>query len=419
MSGPVIIAREVTKRFVTWRKTSASLKEMVVRNWLDRGERIEHTTLDAISFEIERGHTFAVVGNNGSGKSTLLRLLAGIMEPTEGTLEVRGRVAAMIELGAGFHPDLTGMENIFLVGSVLGLTREQILARLDPIQEFAELGDFIHTPVRRYSSGMLVRLGFAIALQSDAEIFLLDEILAVGDGYFQRKSLRAIEQLRRRGCTIFFVSHDLEMVEAIADRVLWLERGKARMLGPADEVLDAVFDATQAAVREVSHAVAASHDEQLNERTSVAFASYQGEGAEARILAVRLLDPQGRESRVFETSAPLAFEIDFETRVPLADGLTVNISVGSQGGMHAAHFEDARTASEAAAAPGRYRLRVEFPRIGLHPGRYVATVCLAPESHPERWYDLHLRLYPFTLRAPGETLAGIHETLAPAPGAWE
>jgi len=189
------------------------------------------TALDGVSFEVPKGSTFGVIGENGSGKSTLLKLLAGITKPTRGRLNVDGRVSALIELGAGFHPEISGRENVAINGIMLGLTRKQVEERFDAIVAFAELERFIEAPVKTYSSGMYMRLGFAVAIHVDPDVLLIDEVLAVGDEAFSRKCLDKIGEFRRRGKTILIVSHSLGLVEKMCDDVLWLRRGKVEGRG--------------------------------------------------------------------------------------------------------------------------------------------------------------------------------------------
>src|SRR5450755_4862778 len=179
-----------------------------------------------ITFDIPAGETFCIVGENGSGKSTLLQMVAGILHPTLGSLTVNGRVSALLELGAGFNPEFTGHDNVYLNGSILGLSTRQIDQRYKDIEDFAEIGDFINQPVKTYSSGMVVRLAFAVAINVDPEILLVDEALAVGDIYFRQRCMRKVHELRQRGITILFVSHAVSDVKAIGDRVLWLDHGR-------------------------------------------------------------------------------------------------------------------------------------------------------------------------------------------------
>jgi len=232
---PAIRAERLTKEFRLAHQPYASLKGLLL-SFLPR--RVEHiVALNAISFTIHKGETVALIGQNGSGKSTLLGLIARVYRPTSGILEVHGCVAPLLELGAGFHPDLTGRENIYFNGVILGLTRKQISERLDAIIRFAELEDYIDAPVRTYSSGMLMRLGFAVAAHVDADILLVDEVLAVGDAHFQQKCYRKIRQFQQEGRTILFVSHDMDAVRQIAPRTLWLEKGILRADGDTETVV--------------------------------------------------------------------------------------------------------------------------------------------------------------------------------------
>jgi len=190
-----------------------------------------------VSFEVKRGEALGIIGHNGAGKSTILKLLASITTPSAGEIRINGRVAALIEVGSGFHPELTGRENVYLSGSILGMARSEIGQKLESIIDFSEIRDFIDIPVKRYSSGMYVRLGFAIAAHLEPEILLLDEVLAVGDMAFQRKCLDRVRALRREGRTIIFISHDLSAVEALCDRVLLMQRGELIADGPPGEVI--------------------------------------------------------------------------------------------------------------------------------------------------------------------------------------
>src|SRR5438552_5956676 len=190
-----------------------------------------------VSFDIRPGETFCIVGENGSGKSTLLQMIAGILLPTSGTVSVTGRVSALLELGSGFNPEFSGRDNVYLNGSIIGLSTKQIEQRFHDIEEFAEIGDFIDQPVKTYSSGMAVRLAFAVAINVDPEILLVDEALAVGDIYFRQRCMRKVHELRQRGVTILFVSHAVSDVKAIGDRALWLDHGRVKEAGDPDKVV--------------------------------------------------------------------------------------------------------------------------------------------------------------------------------------
>ncbi|MGB9803986.1 ABC transporter ATP-binding protein [Desulfofundulus sp.] len=222
------------KKFRLYHERAISLKERVIFWGRQRAE--DFWALKNINLTVPQGKTVGLIGRNGSGKSTLLKVISRILYPTEGEVRVKGRVSTLLELGAGFHPDFTGRENIFLNASILGLTRREIKERLDDIIAFAELGDFIDNPVRNYSSGMYMRLGFAVAVHVDPEILLIDEVLAVGDLAFQEKCLARIRELQKRGVTIIFVTHAPKQVEELCDLAVWLDRGEIRMQGPAAEV---------------------------------------------------------------------------------------------------------------------------------------------------------------------------------------
>lgn len=224
----------VSKRF---RLTEGrSLREFVPALFRGRAFSDPFYALRDVTFRISRGETVGIVGRNGSGKSTALKLMAGVMAPTAGEVRVRGRVSPLIELGAGFHPDLTGRENVHLNGSILGMSSREIDEQFDSIVDFAELREFIDTPVKRYSSGMYVRLGFSVAIHSNPQILLVDEVLSVGDAFFQEKSLAKMHEFKARGVTIVVVSHSVELVSQFCDRAIWLDHGRIMADGPAAEV---------------------------------------------------------------------------------------------------------------------------------------------------------------------------------------
>ncbi|RLC59317.1 MAG: ABC transporter ATP-binding protein [Chloroflexi bacterium] len=198
----------------------------------------EFRALEDVTFKVDRGETLGIIGRNGSGKSTALKLIAGVTAPSSGKVFVTGRVSPLIELGAGFHADLTGRENVHLNGSILGMSQREIDEQFDAIVEFAELQDFIDTPVKRYSSGMYVRLGFAVAVHSNPEVLLIDEVLSVGDAFFQEKCLARMHQFQVAGTTIILVSHSAEMITNFCERAIWLDHGRLAADGPAGQVVD-------------------------------------------------------------------------------------------------------------------------------------------------------------------------------------
>jgi lipopolysaccharide transport system ATP-binding protein len=243
----IVTVDHISKRYRLSRLGAKSLREEFARlgqRLLTRAaarEDEEFYALRDVSFEIERGETIGFIGPNGSGKSTILKLLARIIYPTRGRIAVRGSVASLIEVGAGFHPELTGRENIFLYGSIMGMKQADLRARFDRIVAFAELERFIDTPVKRYSSGMYVRLGFAVAAHVNPHVLLVDEVLAVGDASFQDKCQQRIEELRRSGMTIIFVSHDMTAVERLCHRVFFLQQGEIRAAGEPHDVVNEYY----------------------------------------------------------------------------------------------------------------------------------------------------------------------------------
>lgn len=228
--------KDLRKEFVVSHSGIASIKTLLV--WWKKRNIVKLDVLKGVSIEVKKGECLAIIGKNGAGKSTLLSLLAKIYKPTSGSLKVNGRVAPLLELGAGFHPDLTGIENVYFNAVILGLTREQVKERLPSIVEFSELGEAVQAPVRTYSSGMMARLGFSIAVHVDADILIVDEVLAVGDQHFERKCLKRVEEFREQGGTILLVSHQLDTVKEFADRCVWLSNGVVQMNGSPAEVIE-------------------------------------------------------------------------------------------------------------------------------------------------------------------------------------
>jgi lipopolysaccharide transport system ATP-binding protein len=232
----VVEFRDVSKSYPIYPTPSARLKELACLNRVSFHR--DFWAVRDITFDIRQGETFCIVGENGSGKSTLLQMVAGILHPTSGHISVRGRVAALLELGSGFNPEFSGRDNVFVNAAILGLSRKEIAAKFEQIEAFAEIGDFIDQPVKTYSSGMAVRLAFSVAIHVDPEILLVDEALAVGDIYFHQRCMRKVNELREKGVTILFVTHSVGEVKSIGDRALWLDSGRMRELGSTEYVVN-------------------------------------------------------------------------------------------------------------------------------------------------------------------------------------
>lgn len=247
MSIPAVAVDQVSKKFRIYHERNQTLKSAVMRR--RRSVHDDFWALRDISLEIPTGSTFALVGDNGSGKSTLLKCMAQILYPNSGSITANGRLAALLEVGSGFHPELSGRDNIYLNGSILGMKRPEIDRKFDEIVDFSGVEEFIDQPVKNYSSGMYVRLGFSVAINVDPEILLVDEVLAVGDAGFQEKCAEKFAQFRREGRTVVVVSHSLPQLRGMADHAAWLEHGELKEVGPAKPVLEKYQDSTRADVR--------------------------------------------------------------------------------------------------------------------------------------------------------------------------
>ena len=286
MSDPAIIVESVSKNFRLYHERNRYIKAAILRGRRARYE--EFWALDNVSFEVEHGSTLGLIGSNGSGKSTMLKCLTAIYRPDKGRIAVNGNIAALLELGSGFHPELSGRENVYLNAAILGLSKKDAKRQFDSIVEFAGLERFIDTAVKNYSSGMQIRLGFSIAAHVEPEILLIDEVLTVGDQTFQRKSSEKIEQFRREGRTIVVVSHSLASVQQLCKEVIWLEKGHMMMRGPAAEVISAYTGE--------SYSQHAAMDADFRERWGT---------EEVRIDRIELLSARGEKTERIETNGAM------------------------------------------------------------------------------------------------------------------
>jgi ABC-type polysaccharide/polyol phosphate transport system ATPase subunit len=375
-----------------------TLKSALVDRSLVAGLTAEEaiTALDDVSFEVGRGEAFGVIGGNGSGKSTLLKLVAGILQPSAGTVAVDGRVAALIELGAGFHPEISGRENVFINGAVLGLSRREIERRYDSIVDFAGLAGFIDEPVKNYSSGMYVRLGFAVAVHTDPEVLLVDEVLAVGDEAFAHRCLRRIEQMLADGCTLLFVSHALDTVEQLCDRVLWLDGGRRRLLGEPRRTVDAYRQAVaEAEGEEHREQHAAEGEEGGTEGEGDPGSPRRWGSREAEVTAVRLLAGEPAEERYLVASGePLSVEIEVRAGRPL-DDFVFGVAVATPRGIECWGTNTELAGFVPGAFSGTATVRVRCPELRLAAGEYLLDVAVhARDGAP---YDYRSRVLGFTV----------------------
>jgi ABC-type polysaccharide/polyol phosphate transport system ATPase subunit len=290
---PVIELEGVSKYFELSRGASGSLKATAL-GVLKRRPKQMFTALDNVSFHVEQGETLGVIGHNGAGKSTLLSLVAGVMYPSTGTIRTTGRISSLLELGAGFHPDLTGRENVYLYGAVMGIPRARMRERFDAIVEFAGIGEFIDQPVKHYSSGMYVRLGFAVAVQVEPDILLVDEVLAVGDETFQQRCIEHMKAFRKAGKTLLIVSHDLELVQRMSDRIVLLAQGGTRSMGAPGEIIGSYRAAS-----------AAGHARDLVRQWGTGRIMLKG---------IRFLDDAGREVSSFRSGSALHIQMEYECK---------------------------------------------------------------------------------------------------------
>jgi lipopolysaccharide transport system ATP-binding protein len=310
-----------------------------------------------INLDVKDGEILGIIGDNGAGKSTLLKILSRITVPTEGYARINGRVGSLLEVGTGFNPELTGRENIYLNGSILGMSKAEIDAKFSQILNFAEIMDFIDTPTKHYSSGMTVRLAFSIAVHLDPEILLIDEVLGVGDYAFQKKSLERIKEITRQGRTVLFVSHQLDMVREICERVVLLRSGQIEMVGQAEEVI-------QFYVKRFGESV---------QRQS-SFSCPIEPHRPFQLLAGQVLNDRGEQSRIFDVFDPIFFEFDYELRKPV-EGLTINFMLKRAGEPLLLSFDTDKYPDRLSPrAPGTYRTRVQLPNPLLKSGSYLLDV---------------------------------------------
>ena len=310
----------VSKSYAIYDSPGDRFRELVSLNRIKRHR--DFWALHDLTFEVRRGETFCIVGENGSGKSTLLQMVAGILQPSSGTIAVDGRVSALLELGAGFNPEFTGRDNVYLNGSILGLTTRQIDERYKNIETFAEIGDFIDQPVKTYSSGMVVRLAFAVAINVDPEILLVDEALAVGDIYFRQRCMRKVHEMRTRGITILFVSHAVADVKAIGDRALWLDHGRVVELGDPDRVVarylaamvekDSTYLQIKAGTEAQRQSAGPVRAPEVVETIPNIDHRY-GDGR-AEVLGIAVLDEQGRPLHLLDPSSRILVRISVRAR---------------------------------------------------------------------------------------------------------
>ena len=360
MPSNAIEIHNLWKTFRLYHEKNQYLKAAVLRGRRARYE--EFWALKDVSFDVPFGSTLGIIGSNGSGKSTLLKCLAGILSPDKGSVEINGRISALLELGAGFHLDLSGRENVYLNGAILGLSKREVTEKFDDIVEFAGLGKFIDTPVKNYSSGMIIRLGFAVAANVDPEILLIDEVLSVGDQSFQLRCIERIEKFRQEGKTMVFVSHSLAQVQQLCENAIWLEKGVVRGQGRA---MDVVMDYSGE-----SHQAVEKKEGELGERW--------GSG-QATITKVEILDDNGNPLKLLLTGKSTTIRVSFDSHLPIKQpvvGILFTHLLGPV--IWGTNTRRRGEFIESISGPGH--VDINIPELPLLEGTYDLTVALSDHT---------------------------------------
>jgi ABC-2 type transport system ATP-binding protein/lipopolysaccharide transport system ATP-binding protein len=349
----------VGKRFIRHVDRRNSLKERIIRGRSRTSE--DFWAVKDVNIEIPKGSVFGLIGHNGSGKSTLLKLMSGIYRPTEGKIHTDGRLAALIELGAGFHPDMTGLENIKLNGSILGLSRKEINDSTQAIIDFSGLREFINDPVKHYSSGMYVRLGFSVAVHMKPDILIVDEVLAVGDEEFQRRCEDHLYSLRRAGKTIIVVSHGMGQLESLCDEISWLEHGQVQETGPATKVIRSYLERVnnQESVRNAEISADRSEDE----------GSMRAGSGQIRTRSIALRNVENKPLDHAETGSTTRFAVTLNAKESIL-GPNVRLAIQHEGGALVTMLNNHRLGTDLGVVDGDFTVFVDLLNTPLLPGRY-------------------------------------------------
>jgi lipopolysaccharide transport system ATP-binding protein len=406
-----LVVRGLSKRFRRYHPGRPTTLQELFLNGLRWWKSAEvFWALRNVSFSLAPGRTLGVIGANGAGKSTLLRLIGGIGRPDQGTVELIGRIGALLDLGTGFHPDLTGRENVFVAGVIAGLTRKEVAQRLDSIVAFSELEEFIEYPLRTYSSGMQLRLAFAVAVHIEPEVLLIDEVLAVGDLSFQRKCLDRIAEFKARGCTIVIVSHDSALIRELCDDALWLRAGRAVAYGAAETVVNQYMAEMTGETRRrtpvIWPALRTSTGAELRVKEN-RFGSM-----ELEISSVQLLDCHGMVVTELDSGRPLCVEIDYHAPQPICAPI-FGVTVTREDNLvcYDTTTESARLTLPTVHGQGRLTLFLE--RLDLIGGLYYFDVG-AYEPNWSYAYDYHWHVYPLIICS-----AGREKGVLRPPHRWE
>lgn len=394
MAEPAVVIDRVSKSYRLYHERQHSLKSTILTRRRSRFE--EFWALRDVSFEVARGKTFGLIGENGSGKSTLLKCIAGILQPNEGSIVTNGRVAALLELGSGFHQELTGRENVYLNGSILGLSKREIDEKFEQIAEFAGVDQYIDQPVKNYSSGMYVRLGFAVAIHLDPDILLVDEVLAVGDASFQRKCMDKFRELKLAGKTVVLVSHSTGPMRTFCDEVARLEHGRLVAVGKPEQIIDDYVDEGQEDVQHLPGGAVRS-----------------GSG-EARITDLALLDASGKRTTHVHTGEEVTIEVTFEARERIEKPV-FGLSFESVDGIYVWEQHTRDGGLEIDAIEGTGRIRYTIPNLLLQPEEFYihASILDYTTAHS---YDVLRNSFRFRV---GRGTPVQSNGIVSIPGSWE
>jgi lipopolysaccharide transport system ATP-binding protein len=391
--------RGVKKRFRRFNDRKTNVKELFSSRRGRANRYDDFWALKGVDIDIPRGKTFGLIGHNGSGKSTLLKLVAGIHRPTEGTIVAHGRISAMLELGAGFHPEMSGRDNVYLNGSILGMTRKQIDAAMDKIIAFSGLEEFIDTPVKVYSSGMYVRLGFAIAVNLEPEILIVDEVIAVGDEEFQRRCFDHLYELRRRGVTIVLVTHGMGLVADLCDEAAWLDGGTLKAVGPARNVVDQYLGAVNR--REAASTMEGTDDAATDDGTE-GKTPRRGSG-EIRVTRVDYLDQNGVPRPFLATGQSCTVRISYQATESLPS-VTFGLGFTTESGVQVAGPNSGYGEAAYAVEPGAGHVDFALNELPLQPGEFLISTAVVDKGHN---YDYLDRAFVLKVRADDVTEPGL------------
>ncbi len=415
-----VALEHVSKKFALRQERYRSLQRLLLDLALLRWDGRPDTlwALRDVSFRLERGRTLGIIGQNGSGKSTLLKLLSGVLRPTQGTVHVNGKVSALLELGAGFHPELTGRENVFLNGAFLGLSRRVLAERYEDIVRFAELERFMDTPVKHYSSGMYMRLGFAIAVHVDPDILLIDEVLAVGDASFRQKCYAVFSEFKRRGKTLVYVSHDMNSVARFCDEVLWLDHGEVQDHGEPERVIHRYLQAARRHYEVAAAAERAAHPERAvpaapAEPVEVKPRETRWGSGEVRIEQVQIEDDEGQPGWRRRTGDSMVVRLRYRAATACPD-VTFGVAIHRADGLYI-HGTSTDSTFRLSVQEGEGEVVCRYASLPLLEGNYVLTAGVWPGDTWRTPFDMRAGVLHFTVASPRRADDG----LVPIPHTWE